>query len=173
LSTIAIPASVTSIGDYAFSVCSDLATITIAATVTNIGDYAFYDCASLANVFFQGSAPTVDTFTFSSDANATAYYFPGTTGWATEFAGIPAVLWNPVIQTTNASFGVQDDQFGFNITGTTNIPIAIEACDNLAAPVWTPIHTLTLTNGSYYFAEPLQTNSSTRFYRISPPGGFE
>ena len=39
-----IPSSVTSIGDYAFSRCSDLTSIDIPDGVTSIGAYAFYDC---------------------------------------------------------------------------------------------------------------------------------
>ena len=64
---------------------------------------------------------------------------------------------------------VQNNQFGFNVTGTVNIPIVIEACTNLANPVWTPLLTGTLTNGLLYFSEPLQTNLSGRYYRISSP----
>jgi hypothetical protein len=79
------------------------------------------------------------------------------------------VLWNPLIQTSDGSFGVQNNQFGFNFTGTTNIPVEVEACTNLANPVWTTLQSLTLTNGLVYFSEPLQTNSSGRFYRISAP----
>ena len=49
------------------------------------------------------------------------------------------MLWNPLIQASGTSFGVQSSQFGFNITGTTNIPIVVEACTNLANPQWTPV----------------------------------
>jgi len=92
---------------------------------------------------------------------------PGTTGWSSTFAGLPALLWNPLIQTGDGSFGVQNYQFGFNITGTANIPIVVEASPSLAGPVWTPLQTLTLTNGSFFFSEPFQPNLSARFYRIS------
>ena len=62
---------------------------------------------------------------------------------------------------------MRNNQFGFNITGTTNIPIVVEASTGLASPVWTPLQSLTLTNGSYYFSEPFQPGSSQRYYRIS------
>jgi hypothetical protein len=71
------------------------------------------------------------------------------------------VLWNPQIQTGDGSFGVQNNQFGFNITGASNIPIAVEACTNLASPVWIPLQSLTLTNGLFYSREfrlPSQSN---------------
>ena len=44
LTSIEIPNTVTSIGDYAFSMCSNLESIEIPNSVTSIGDYAFYNC---------------------------------------------------------------------------------------------------------------------------------
>jgi len=64
---------------------------------------------------------------------------------------------------------VQNNQFGFNITGTAGIPIVIEASTNLARPDWIALQTLTLTNGSFFFSEPMQPNNPGRFYRISSP----
>ena len=77
------------------------------------------------------------------------------------------MLWNPVIQTADGSFGVRANQFGFNITGTPNIPIVVQAADNLANPVWTSLQSVTLTNGPYYFSEPFQPARPARFYRIT------
>jgi hypothetical protein len=74
-----------------------------------------------------------------------------------------------VIQDRGPSFGVSNNQFGFNITGTANIPIVVEATTDLASSIWTPLITLTLTNGSFYFTDPLSANISNRYYRISPP----
>jgi len=94
---------------------------------------------------------------------------PGTFGWSSNLDGTPAILWNPLIQTADGSFGISNNQFGFNITGTNNFTVVVEACTNLANPVWTPLQTVTLTNGSYYFSEPLQTNSPGRFYGLGVP----
>ena len=108
---------------------------------------------------------------FEQDKNTTASYLPGTTGWG-EFSantGLPAMPWNALIQASGSSFGISNNQFGFNITGATNTPVVVEACTNLANPVWTPIQTLTLTNGLFHFSELEQTISSGRFYRISSP----
>jgi len=139
--------------------------------VTSIGVEAFEYCFSLTNVFFTGDAPAADLHAFWSDTNTTAYYLPGTAGWVAFSAstGLRTVLWNALIQAGNSSLGVRSNQFMFNITGTTGIPIVVEACTNLASPVWTPLQTLMLNNGSFSFSEPLQTNNSGRFYRISSP----
>jgi hypothetical protein len=79
------------------------------------------------------------------------------------------VLWNPLIQASAASFGAQSNPFGFNISGTANIPIVVEACANLANPAWTPLQTLTVTNGLCSFSDPQWTNFPARYYRLSAP----
>jgi hypothetical protein len=86
---------------------------------------------------------------------------------ASRFAGLPIVLWNPVIQTGDGFLGVRSNQFGFTITGTANIPVVVEACANLANPTWTPLFTGMLTNGALYFSDPDWINYPGRFYRIS------
>jgi hypothetical protein len=79
------------------------------------------------------------------------------------------VLWNPQVQTSEASFGVRSNQFGFNITGTNSFTVVVEASTNLANPVWTPLRTVTLTNGSFYFTDPEWTNYSRRYYSLRMP----
>lgn len=54
LATVTLPASVTAIGDYAFRNCTSLATVTLPASVTAIGEYAFSDCTSLTDLDLQG-----------------------------------------------------------------------------------------------------------------------
>jgi hypothetical protein len=168
LKSITIPSSVISIGMNTFDFCEGLTTVTIPGSVTNIGPLAFVSDASLAGVFFGGNAPSIDSTAFASD-NTTIYYLPGTTGWYSPFAGLAAVLWNPVIQAGDGNFGVRSNQFGFDVTGTSNIPIVVERCTNLANPNWSPLVTHTLTSGLFYFSDPVQTNNSRAFYRISPP----
>jgi hypothetical protein len=187
LTNVTIGFGVSYIVSNMFGGCPSLARATIPGSVTNIGDYAFSGCTDLTQVYFTGNAPVVDQTTFQDYRMVdegdvpyyvtTAYYLPGTTGWA-EFSSntyiptnmvVPAVLWNPVIRTSGASFGVQSNQFGFNITGTTNIPIVVEACTSLAQPVWVPLQSMTLTNGLVHFSEPIETNAAARFYRIGAP----
>jgi len=83
--------------------------------------------------------------------------------------GRPAVLWNPQVQTGDGMFGVQQNVFGFNIGGTPDIPLVVEASTNLAAQSWVPLQSSTLTNGSVYFSDPQWTNFPGRFYRIRSP----
>jgi hypothetical protein len=171
LTNIILSHSLMLIDDGTFYACSNLPSIVIPAAVTSIGTGAFFECTDLINVFFTGDAPILADAVFGYDTNATAYYIDGSTGWSefTESSGIPAVLWNPVIQTNDGNFGVQNGQFGFAVTGTADIPVVIEACTNLTSPIWIPLRSLKLTNGLFYFSEPFQPNSVPRFYRISSP----
>ena len=99
----------------------------------------------------------------------TVYFLPGTTGWGTTFGGQPTMLWNPQAQTSGASFGVHANSFGFNIAGTSNLVVVVEATTNLSSPDWQPVQTNTLTTGSVYFSDPDWTNYPGRFYRFRSP----
>jgi hypothetical protein len=65
-----------------------------------------------------------------------------------------------------ANFGFQTNQFGFNLNWASDQTVVVEACTNLANPVWTPVGTNTLTGGSSYFSDPDSTNYPGRFYRL-------
>jgi hypothetical protein len=171
LASVAIPASVTGIGVSAFYACAHLTNITIPGAVTNLGALAFWYCTNIFGVYFAGNAPTVAGDVFAHDPKATAYYLPGTTGWAdfSDQTGLTPVLWNPTIQTGVGGPGVRNDRFGFNITGTSKIPIVVEACSDLANPVWMPLEALTLTNGLVFFSDSQWTNYACRFYGIGFP----
>ena len=119
-------------GQGAFEDCTSLTNLTIPDSVTNIGEVAFENCIKLSEVYFQGNAPGADSSNISTiqrDGLLFAWHH-----WLEcvllHYTGVPAVLWNPLIQTGDGSFGVQNNQFGFNITGTANIPIVVEACTN-------------------------------------------
>ncbi|MGD1084119.1 MAG: leucine-rich repeat domain-containing protein [Verrucomicrobiota bacterium] len=167
LASLTISNGVPSIGEDAFYDCVSLASVTIPASVTNIQEDAFEDCSTLTNVFFTGGPPIADPSVFP--AGVTVYYVTDTDLWTSTFADRTALFWNALIQAGGGAFGVQTNQFGFDITGTLGIPVVVEACTNLANPVWSPLLSLTLTNGEFYFSEPLQTNPFGRYYRLSSP----
>jgi hypothetical protein len=101
----------------------------------------------------------------------TIYYLPGTTGWAAFAAAndVPVAVWQPQALTSDGSFGVQNNQFGFNINWASGLTVVVEACTDLANPVWSPLQTNTLTGSSLYFSDPQWTNYPARFYRITTP----
>jgi hypothetical protein len=172
LTCVSIEEGVTGISDHAFGECPSLSNITLPASVARIGAFTFAIDPNLTGVYFKGNAPTVQEpdYVFFNSTNVVVYHLPGTTGWESSFAGRPTMLWNPESQSQDGSFGVQQDRFGFNVTGTADIPIVIEATSNLAAPAWVTVQSCTLTNGLIYFSDADWTNYATRIYRIRSPG---
>ena len=169
LTDITLPDRVTSIGNGAFYGCSGLTRITLPAGVTDIGYDAFSDCSSLTSAFFKGNAPYSPDGIGLYYTPATLYYLSGSTGWDTEFDGRPALCWNPQVQ-HDASFGFATDCFGFNITGTPDIPLVIQATTNLVSGIWTPLTNATLgTSGSLHFSDTTSSSAPARFYRIVWP----
>ena len=65
ISTITLPQTIESIGDYAFNECSSLSSIDISGSVKTIGDYAFYECTSVKDVVIPNSVRTIGEGAFS------------------------------------------------------------------------------------------------------------
>ncbi len=63
--------SVTSIGEYAFSLCNGLTSVTIGNSVTTIGERAFFACNGLTSVIIPNSVTAIGEWTFGHDTNLT------------------------------------------------------------------------------------------------------
>ena len=169
LISVTIPSGVTSIGLQAFYNCTSLTSVTIPSGFTNLDYLAFNLCTNLKGVYFQGKAPSTDSHAFEGAAAATVYYLPATTGWGPKLGGRPTALWTPLVQASDASFGVRTNQFGFNISWASGRVVVVEASTDLAQPIWSPVGTNTLTDGSSYFSDLQWTNYPARFYRLRSP----
>lgn len=170
MTNVTIGNNVTNIGPYAFWSCIYLHNVTIPKNVINIAGSAFCaDGGGDLSIFFWGDPPA-NSYDNGNGLCGTLYYLPGTEGWDQflQTNGYSGKLWNPQVQTSDGSFGVISNQFGFNITGTPDIPVRVEACTNLGG-VWIPLQSVSLTNGSFYFSDPTWKNDPRRFYRINSP----
>ena len=74
LTSVIIPSSVTSIGNFAFWGCSGLTSVTIPSSVTSIGDLAFYNCSGMATTIYTGTVAQWCNITFG-DNNANPLYY--------------------------------------------------------------------------------------------------
>jgi hypothetical protein len=169
LARVILSDNLVSIGAAAFRNCVKLTSVTIPDSVVLMAYEAFQNCTALPGIYFKGNPPALGSFVFNGDNKATVYYLPSTTGWGTTFGDLPAVLWNPQVQTTGNNFGVRTNKYGFTIAGTSNLVIVVESCTNLGNPSWTPVGTNTLRNGLSYFSDARWTNYPTRFYRLRSP----
>jgi len=169
LTSITVPDNITTIAPHAFAGCSSLRSVTLGTGVSRMGDFAFAGCPQLSGVYFRGDPPTLELFVFAGDTNAVLYYLTGATGWGPTLGDPPTMAWNPQVPTSDARFGVRANQFGFPITGTSNLVLVVEACADLAHPSWSPVATNILTGGSSYFSDPQWTNYPARFYRLRSP----
>ena len=169
LKSITIGNGVNSIGVGAFEFCTSLTSIIIPNTVTSIASETFKSCTNLTAVYFQGNAPSIGPSVFYDANNTTVYYLLGATGWGSTFGERPTALWKLQVQTSDASFGVRSNQFGFNVSWASGLVIVVEACTNLSNPIWSPVKTNTLTDGSFYFSDPQWVNYPVRFYRLHSP----
>jgi hypothetical protein len=169
LTSVTIPNSVTTITRDAFAFCSKLTQIIFGNGITSLGDYAAAECG-LTGVYFKGNAPlNLVPSVFTGDTNVTVYYLPGTTGWGPTFAGVPTAVWQPHMQTSDDSFGVSSNRFGFNVNWASGMPIVVEASTSIANAIWTPLQTNVLAADTFYFSDPQWTNFPARFYRIRSP----
>ena len=78
---VAIPDSVTSIGESAFVGCSGLTRVTIGNGVTSIGKFAFYGCGGLTSVTIPASVKTIGGGAFYDCRGLVAVHITDLTKW--------------------------------------------------------------------------------------------
>ena len=107
LTSYVIPASVTRIGEFAFSRCESLTEVVISDSVTSIGDHAFSLCRSLTEVVIPDSVTSIGDGAFSSCESLRSVVIPdsvtGIGDWAFSYCSFPYDL----KQELSSRFGVK------------------------------------------------------------------
>lgn len=193
LTRLRIPASVTGIGSNAFEYCTGLLSLSLSDRITRIGaraflgcdnlvtatlgdgsgdvvlgENAFQDCTRLTHVYFKGHPLVLGDKVFLGSPNVTVYFLDGYMGWPEPpfpYGDRPTAHWTlPQIFGFDRSGGAAN-ALGLNIAGFRNMHVVVEACANLADPVWEEIGDAELSAGLFILPDPLWTNFPSRIYR--------
>ena len=107
LTSLVIPASVETIGNYAFYNCDKLANVRFmdGSALKSIGKYAFYDCDKLATVTYTGTElKVIDNYAFYDCDSLTGMNFPA----GIERVGKAAFLWCSSFRSLTIPEGLTD-----------------------------------------------------------------
>jgi len=173
LTSVTIPNSVTSIGNYAFKGCTGLTFVTIPNSVTSIVNYVFQDCSGLSSILFQGQIPkTIGTYAFiNTPSSKTAYYTSAATDLSTlTMFTNTTLISNPSISSISPSTASSGSTI--TITGTNLNPIQ-NTLFNLPTYVTFDNSNATITsisNTSIICTAPINVNSSSNIV-VNTTGG--
>lgn len=148
--TTTIPKEVTSIGNSAFSGCTDLTSITIPEGVTNIGSFAFCDCSSLTSIVIPKGVTRIRDYTFDGCISLESVVIP---------EGVTSIGGNAFYECSSLTSIVIPE-------GVTRIEhFAFEYCTNLVSII-IPESVTTINQGCFWYCPNLTIHAKANSYAI-------
>lgn len=164
VTSVTLPATLTAIGDGAFS-ASKITSVTIPATVTTIGESAFSDCAALTSIMIPASVTSIGQGAFNK---CTALTSAAVNGAVTEiparaFAGCSALATVTVpssLKTIGEEAFAQTGLTGIDLTGCNSLASvgkwAFAGCDKLRNVIM-PASVPALSEGAFFHNTSLES----------------
>lgn len=154
ITSITIPNSVTSIGNFAFYNCSILISITIPNSVTFIGNSAFYNCNTLTSITIPNSVTSIGESAFYNCINLTSIILPNSIKSIARnsFEGCSSLT---SIILPNSLTSIGDNSFLFSGLKTITIPNSVTNIGYYAFGYCISLNTLTVN-----WQTPLNIDSS-------------
>ena len=132
LSSIILPSSVTSIGDCAFDECSSLTSVTIPSSVTSIGSFAFHVCSSLSSIILPSSVTSIGSEAFKYCFSLTSVTIPSSVTSIGRFAFAHcSSLTSMFVEEGNTIYDSRDNSNAIIETATNTL---ITGCSNTTIP---------------------------------------
>lgn len=151
ITSVVIPNTVTSIGNYAFDECMNLTSATIGSSVETIGDYAFTSCNKLTSLSFGSSLTTIGKDVFYGCSKLTEINIDNSN---TTFATEDGVLFNKSKTTLILYPEGKTGDYTIPSSVTTIGINAFKECQNLTA-VTIPSGVITIDNYAFYLCRNL------------------
>jgi hypothetical protein len=160
LTSVILPETLASIGQYAFSDCVGLASVTIPDSLANVHPEAFTGCEQLADVLLRGDPPANGAWIGALPSNTKLHHLPGTGGWQPIYGDRATQVFRPMA----APSAFVANAFQFNWSNTGSIPMNVWRATSLNGP-WTLVSS---NNPSSSFTD-YSTPAGNAFYRAALP----
>ncbi len=117
LTSVTLPAGMTTIERAAFGDCIALESITIPSSITQIGEYAFYGCSALKDIYYSGTEEQWNSITIEWDGQAnealktaTIHYNGSSSSSSSSSSSTPSSSSRPLRPSTTTSSDDDDDE---------------------------------------------------------------